>query len=178
MSSNGNIFRVIGPLCGEFTGQRWISRTKASDADLWYFFFDLCLNKWWSKQSWGRWFETQSSPLWRHCNNKSCHDQLCRNSHWPPIRKRYHENLRALVKTHHYSAVAIYRRHFYLYNSWKTHHMSPLRVRARCWVSSMSENVIEGLSLLLFCYVHYRIIYNRDISIIYIISTVISFYTL
>ena len=27
--SNGNIFRVIGPLFGEFTGHRWIPRTKA-----------------------------------------------------------------------------------------------------------------------------------------------------
>ena len=36
-SSNGNIFRVTGPLCGEFTGNRWIPRTKASDAELWYF---------------------------------------------------------------------------------------------------------------------------------------------
>ena len=34
-SSNGNIFRVTGHLCGEFTGHRWISRTKASDAELW-----------------------------------------------------------------------------------------------------------------------------------------------
>ena len=32
-SSNGNIFRVTGPLCGEFTGHRWIPRTKASDAE-------------------------------------------------------------------------------------------------------------------------------------------------
>ena len=30
-SSNGNIFRVTGPLCGEFTGTRWIPCTKASD---------------------------------------------------------------------------------------------------------------------------------------------------
>ena len=34
-SSNGSIFRVTGPLCGEFTGDRWISLTKASDAELW-----------------------------------------------------------------------------------------------------------------------------------------------
>ena len=33
-SSNGNIFRVTGPLCGEFTGHRWIPRAKASDAKL------------------------------------------------------------------------------------------------------------------------------------------------
>ena len=31
-SSNGNIFRITGPLCGEFTGHRWIPLTKASDA--------------------------------------------------------------------------------------------------------------------------------------------------
>ena len=36
-SSNGNIFRVTGPLCGEFTGHRWIPLTKASDAKLWCF---------------------------------------------------------------------------------------------------------------------------------------------
>ena len=34
-SSNGIIFRVTGPLCGEFTGPRWIPLTKASDAELW-----------------------------------------------------------------------------------------------------------------------------------------------
>ena len=33
-SSNGSIFRVTGPLCGEFTGNRWIPHTKASDAEL------------------------------------------------------------------------------------------------------------------------------------------------
>ena len=33
-SSNGNIFRVTGHLCGEFTGFRWIPLTKASDAEL------------------------------------------------------------------------------------------------------------------------------------------------
>ena len=34
-SSNGNIFRVTGPLYGEFTGHRWIPLTKASDAEFW-----------------------------------------------------------------------------------------------------------------------------------------------
>ena len=33
-SSNENIFRVTGHLCGEFTGLRWIPRTKASDGAL------------------------------------------------------------------------------------------------------------------------------------------------
>ena len=66
-SSNGNIFRVIGHLCGEFTGQRWLPRTQASDAELWCFFY-LCLNKRLSKQSWDLWFKTPSRPLWRHSN--------------------------------------------------------------------------------------------------------------
>ena len=34
-SSNGNIFRVTGHLCVEFTGPWWIPHTKASDAELW-----------------------------------------------------------------------------------------------------------------------------------------------
>ena len=66
-SSNGNIFHVTGPLCGEFTGpgefptQRPVTRS----FDV---FFDLRLNKRMSKQSWCWWFETPSWSLWRHCN--------------------------------------------------------------------------------------------------------------
>ena len=66
-SSNGNIFRVTGHLCGEFAGpgefpaQRRVSRSFRS-------FFDLSLNKRLSKQSRGWRFGTQSRPLWRHCN--------------------------------------------------------------------------------------------------------------
>ena len=40
-SSNGNIFRVTGPLCGEFTGHRWIPLTKVSDAELWCFLWSV-----------------------------------------------------------------------------------------------------------------------------------------
>ena len=36
-SSNGNIFRVTGPLCGEFIGHWWIPLTKPNYAELWYF---------------------------------------------------------------------------------------------------------------------------------------------
>ena len=39
--SNGNIFRVTGPLCGEFTGHRWIPLTKASDTELWWGFLSV-----------------------------------------------------------------------------------------------------------------------------------------
>ena len=66
-SSNGNIFRVTGPLCGEFTGpgefptQRPVTRS----FDV---YFDLRLNKRLSKQPWGWWFETPSWSLWRQRN--------------------------------------------------------------------------------------------------------------
>ena len=40
-SSNGNILRVTGPLCGEFTGRRWIPLTKANDAELWCFLWSV-----------------------------------------------------------------------------------------------------------------------------------------
>ena len=66
-SSNGNIFRVTGPLCGEFTGpgefptQRPV--TRSFDVSL-----DLRLNKRLNKHSRGWWFETLSRPFWRHRN--------------------------------------------------------------------------------------------------------------
>ena len=60
-SSNGNIFRVTGPLCGEFTGLRWIPRIKASDAEL-DVFFDLHPIKRLSKHSRSWLFETPSRP--------------------------------------------------------------------------------------------------------------------
>ena len=67
-SSNGNIFRITGPLCGEFTGpgdfpeQRPVTRS----FDV---FFDLRLNKRLSKQPRGWWFGTPVWSLWRHRND-------------------------------------------------------------------------------------------------------------
>ena len=57
-----------GPLCGEITGHLWIPRTKARDAEFWFFY--LRQNKRLSKQSRRRLFETPSCSLWRHCNGK------------------------------------------------------------------------------------------------------------
>ena len=42
-SSNGNIFRVTGPLCGEFTDHRCIPLREASDAELWCFLWSVDL---------------------------------------------------------------------------------------------------------------------------------------
>ena len=62
-SSNGNIFRVTGHLCGEFPAQKPVTRS--------FVFFYLRLNKRLIKQSWDWWFETLSRPLWRHRNGLS-----------------------------------------------------------------------------------------------------------
>ena len=70
-SSNGNIFRVTGPLCGEFTGHRWIPPNKGQWPGALMFFFDLCVNKHLNKQSRRWWFETPSRSSWRHCNDTS-----------------------------------------------------------------------------------------------------------
>ena len=75
--SNGNIFRVTGPLCREFTGHRRIPSqrpvTRSFDA-----FFDLRLNKRLSKQSWVWWFEKPSCSLWRHCNESHASELFVR----------------------------------------------------------------------------------------------------
>ena len=67
-SSDGNIFRVTGHLCGNYpvTGEFPAQRPVARSFDV---FFDLHLNKQLSKQSWDWWFETPSCPLWRRCNS-------------------------------------------------------------------------------------------------------------
>ena len=43
-SSNENIFRITGHLCGEFIGPRWIPHTMASDAELWCFLWSGWVN--------------------------------------------------------------------------------------------------------------------------------------
>ena len=67
MSSNGNIFRVTGHLCGEFTAPGEFPTQKPVTQSFGVF-FDLHLSKRLSKQSWGWWFETLSRPSWRHRN--------------------------------------------------------------------------------------------------------------
>ena len=52
-SSNGNIFRVTGILCGEFTGRRWIPARRPVTRSF-EVFIDLRLN------------ELSKESLWRH----------------------------------------------------------------------------------------------------------------
>ena len=84
-SSNGNIFRVIGPLCGEFTGPGEFptQRPATRSFDV---FFDLRLNKRLSKQPWDWWFEAPSWSLWCHCI-------VWTISAWP----KYHDNFMTIL---------------------------------------------------------------------------------
>ena len=68
MTSSNETFSALLAICagnspvpGEFPTQR--PMTRSFDV-----FFDLHLNKRFSKQSWGWWLETLSWSLWRHCN--------------------------------------------------------------------------------------------------------------
>ena len=67
-SSNGNMFRVTGRLCGNspVTGEFPTLRPVTRSFDC---FFNVHLDKRLSKQSWGWWLETLSCPLWHHCND-------------------------------------------------------------------------------------------------------------
>ena len=71
-SSNGNIFRVTGPLWGESTGHRWIPLTKASDAELWYFLWSAPEQR--VEQTietpgiWDAIAPIMTSLSWRHCH--------------------------------------------------------------------------------------------------------------
>ena len=80
-SSNGNIFRVIGPLCREFTGP---GEFPAQKPVTWSFdvYFDLRLNKRLCKQSWGWWFETLLCPLWHHSNVTHSKWTTCKCEVW------------------------------------------------------------------------------------------------
>ena len=68
-SSNGNVFRVTGLLCGEFTGHWWIPAQRPVTRGF-EVFFDLRLKQQSIKQGRHLWFEKPSRSLWRHCNVK------------------------------------------------------------------------------------------------------------
>ena len=79
-SPNGNIFRVTGHLCGEFTvpGEFPAQKPVTRSFDV---FFDLRMNERLSEQSWGWWFETLSRPLWHHCNALAYKSTIAAKSH-------------------------------------------------------------------------------------------------
>ena len=127
-SSNGNIFRVTGPLCGEITGpgefptQRPVTRS----FDV---FFDLRLNKWLSKQPWGWWFETPSWSLWRY-----------RDGTW----------MFQVINLWHNEVIWRHRSGLILAQSMACCLKAPYRYKNQYWV------VIKGIKV--FCGIHPRVI--------------------
>ena len=79
--SNGNLFRVTGPLWGESTGHRWIPLAKASDAELWCLLWSV------PEQTVEQTLETlviwdAIAPLWRHLNGPPTGHMPPQRSHW------------------------------------------------------------------------------------------------
>ena len=69
-SWNGNIFRVTGPFWRDSIVHRWIPlKMPVTRSHMYDVFFDVRLNKWLSKHSRHRGFETPWCSLWRHCND-------------------------------------------------------------------------------------------------------------
>ena len=67
-------FPRYGPFVREFTGQRWIPRTKASDAELDVFFDpEPTVEQTMAR----RWFETPSCSLWRYCHDFGVYFPYC-----------------------------------------------------------------------------------------------------
>ena len=62
------------PASSEFPSQRPVMQSFGV-------FFDMCLNKRLSKQSWGWWFETPSLSLWCHCNDHGSIKLSCNHPH-------------------------------------------------------------------------------------------------
>ena len=88
------------PVTDEFPAQKLVPRS----FDV---FFDLCLNKRLSKQSWGWWFGTPSRPLRRHCNAWKTWDE------WPVGNHNKTEQSANFV---HNSLVVLYFYHCRLVN--------------------------------------------------------------
>ena len=78
-SSNGIIFYVTGPLCGEFTGPRWIPCTKASDAALTFSLICVWINGWENNREAGglrcyrAHYDVIVMPRASPCHDISCH---------------------------------------------------------------------------------------------------------
>ena len=146
-SSNGNIFRVTGPLCREFTGpgEFPIQRPVTRSFDV---FFDLRLNKRLSKQPWGWWFERLSWSLWRHRNDSNDEGQHGRKSAHLHVS---HNNIRHVLslfsvasspllwRHNEHNGVSNHQHYVYLLNCpfrRRSKKISKLRVTGVCAVNS------------------------------------------
>ena len=70
-SSNGNIFRVSGPLCREYTGHWWIPHTKVSDAEHVFSLIYAWINGWVKRQRTLIVMDSSTgTPTEDHCSGK------------------------------------------------------------------------------------------------------------
>ena len=105
------------PVTGEFPTQRPVTRS----FDV---LFDLRLNKRLSKQSWGWWFETLSSPLWRHSNEMHRLER-----HRPPC---YLSVARKIITRHHVWP------HDHTIVKWNVHSF---------WISLKLQNTVQTVTI-------------------------------
>ena len=109
-SLNGNIFRVTGHLCGQFTGHRWIPRTKSSDMELWCFLRSApWIDGWVNNREAG--ILRRHRALRRHCNVKIglLFQAISRvQLHNLPV-NRIIQEIKQTQNTHALSAVALVR---------------------------------------------------------------------
>ena len=169
-SSNVNIFRYTGQLCGEFTGDRWKGPvTRRFDV-----LFDLCLKKRLNEQSKHRLFETPSSSLWRHCSALDILSFLCSVQRWPliiPIGS-------ALTQVTAINAIdrAIYRTigwcllssplRAYLYTLYRRIQLFP-NFMTTIW-QTKSQNAVSWINIILFFLkFHQRFCLGVQVSITY-----------
>ena len=77
---------LLGLCAGtEFTGHRWIPPQRPVTRSF-VVFFDPCLNKRLSSQSWGWWYETPSCSLWCHCSVTVTSQSWCGSTVVLPVR--------------------------------------------------------------------------------------------
>ena len=100
-SSNGNIFCVTGPLCGDFTGHGDFPAQKPVTRSF-DVFFDPRPKKRFSKQPWSWWFETPSWSLMRHCNEHPPLHRRCSTAAqgwcaWCRMRRNLFERMNSLI---------------------------------------------------------------------------------
>ena len=131
------------PATGEFPAQWPVTRR----FDV---VFGLRLNKRLSKQSWSRWFETLSSPLWSHCNG------------WA----RFHDVMTSGSTIHRSDSAILLYPHTIKTVFLNTHDRQPrVQIHVALWV----QNLIHVPSCRMWC-VSYRVktkknIYRFDVHV-------------
>ena len=155
-SSNGNIFRVTGPLCGKFTGPGEFP-TKRPVTRRFDVFFDLRLNKQLNKQSWIWWFETLSRSLWRHRNEQLVYEGTCDKPLLEPMMNHFIYTCYRLSiyrgciwnDSVHCTTIIMIKLRSDLH-SRTTPHTSPLRARYRVSLEGCTKK--NGLDLFIYIY--------------------------